>query len=265
MLDLFSGIGGFSLAASWTNQIDTVAFCEIEDFPQKVLHKHWPHVPIFNDVRTLTKENLHEKGINKVDIITGGFPCQDLSSAGQQRGIYGERSGLWGELYRIMCDIRPKYTIFENVTGLLSGDDGRWFQRLLSDLAEGGFILEWECLPASSFGAPHHRDRVYGIAYPRENGWLRIFSQANIKSCRNVGIHQRTDWFGCGEGAWSNWQTETKREVFNQPSIIGKNDGVSRWMDRNSSLGNSIVPQVAYPIFMSILNKENSLDKAAGR
>jgi DNA (cytosine-5)-methyltransferase 1 len=253
-IDLFSGIGGFAYAAQQVG-IKTVQFVEIDMFCQKVLKKNFPGVPIHDDIKTF--KWMGESPF----LLTGGFPCQDLSTAGKRGGIYGERSGLWSELFGQMCDLRPKYTIIENVTGLLSGNDGKWFCRLLTDLAAGGFNVEWECIPASSIGAPHHRDRVYLVAYSNKNGWLRIFPKANLKTKRNLGYNIRADWFGCGEGAWSDWQGKTKKEIFSQPIIAGKNDGISGWMDRNSSLGNAIVPQVAIEIMKAI--KENIPDENA--
>jgi len=215
-LDLFSGIGGFALAArrvGWK----TVGFCEIEPYAQKVLAKHWPGVPIYEDVRNVTAERLRSYGIigtstgeastvddtesvrcrygndrtnkrqttgeintlastshsskSRIDIITGGFPCQDISVAGKQVGIDGERSGLWSELARIIGEVRPRYAVLENVAALLSGDSGRWFQRVLGDLAEIGYDCEWHCIPASHVGAPHRRDRVWIVCYPTGEGF----------------------------------------------------------------------------------------------
>jgi DNA (cytosine-5)-methyltransferase 1 len=166
VLDLFSGIGGFSLGLERTGGFETVAFCEIEKFPQKVLAKHWPRVPIYEDVRNVTAKQLRSDGIIP-NVITGGFPCQDISVAGNQKGMgEGTRSGLWSECARLLGEIRPDYAIFENVTALLSGDSGRWFQRVLWDLSEVGYDAEWHCIPASELGANHHRDRVWIIAYP---------------------------------------------------------------------------------------------------
>ena len=166
VLDLFSGIGGFSLGLERTGGFETVAFCEIEKFPQKVLAKHWPEVPIYEDVRNVTAKQLRSDGIIP-NVITGGFPCQDISVAGNQKGMgEGTRSGLWSECARLVGEIRPRYAIFENVTALLSGDNGRWFQRVLFDLSEVGYDAEWHCIPASELGANHHRDRVWIIAYP---------------------------------------------------------------------------------------------------
>ena len=170
VLDLFSGIGGFSLGLERTGGFETVAFCEIEKFPQKVLAKHWPEVPIYEDVRNVTAKQLRADGIIP-NVITGGFPCQDISVAGNQKGMgEGTRSGLWSECARLVGEIRPRYAIFENVTALLSGDNGRWFQRVLFDLSEVGYDAEWHCIPASELGAHHHRDRVWIICYPQHAG-----------------------------------------------------------------------------------------------
>jgi|DEB0MinimDraft_3_1074331.scaffolds.fasta_scaffold30557_2 DNA (cytosine-5)-methyltransferase 1 len=164
VLDLFAGIGGFTLGLERAG-FETVAFCEIEPYAQKVLKKHWPGVPIYDDVRQLTAERLAADGIG-VDVITGGFPCQDISLAGRQEGIKGERSGLWSEIARLISELQPRYAIMENVTNLISGDRGRWFGRVLGDLAEIGYDAEWHCIPASAIGAHHHRDRIWIVAYP---------------------------------------------------------------------------------------------------
>jgi len=249
LLDLFSGIGGFSLAARWAG-IETVQFVEIDPFCQKVLAKNFPGVPIHDDIKTF------RAAPGSADIISGGFPCQDLSSCGKGAGIDAERSGLWKELHKQICMVRPRYAVIENVTDLLSGDNGRWFQRVLTDLAEGGFNAEWECIPASSLGAPHQRDRVFIVAYPREIGWLRVFTKTNLKVRRNLGNNKRADWFGSGEGAWADWQTKTRKEILHKPIISREDDGFSGWLDRLSSLGNAIVPQIAHEIFEAIKEVE---------
>ena len=167
VLDLFSGIGGFSLGLERTGGFETVAFCEIEPYPRAVLAKHWPGVPCYDDVRTLTADALERDGI-AVDVICGGFPCQDLSLAGKQAGMDGTRSGLWSEIARLMGDLRPSYVIVENVSALLSGpaeQRGGWFGRVLGDVAALGYDAEWHCIPAASIGAPHRRDRIWLVAY----------------------------------------------------------------------------------------------------
>lgn len=141
VLDLFSGIGGFSLGLERTGGFETVAFCEIEPYCRRVLAKHWPKVPCYEDIRTLTAEQLRGNGINP-DVITGGFPCQDISIAGRQDGLEGNRSGLWKEYARLIGELRPRFAIVENVPALLSGDFGRWFGTVLGDLASLGYDAE---------------------------------------------------------------------------------------------------------------------------
>ena len=165
ILDLFAGIGGFSLGLEKTGKFETVAFCEIEPYCQKVLSKHWPGVRIYDDVRELTGEKLRADGIT-VDVITGGFPCQDISVAGRGAGIEGERSGLWSEIARLIGELRPRYAIMENVSALL----GRGMDTVLGDLSQIGYDAEWHCIPASHLGAPHQRDRIWIIAYPTDFG-----------------------------------------------------------------------------------------------
>ena len=165
VLDLFSGIGGFSIGLEKAG-FETVAFCEIDSYAQKVLQKNWPGVPIYDDVRTITADRLAADGIG-VDVITGGFPCQDISVAGNQAGIAdGTRSGLWSECARLIGELRPRYAIFENVTNLLNGERGDWFKRVLWDISALGYDAEWHCIPASAVGAHHRRDRIWIVAYP---------------------------------------------------------------------------------------------------
>jgi len=169
-LDLFSGIGGFSLGLERAG-METVAFCEFDAEARKVLENKWPDVPIYDDVRTLTKERLDSDGITNISVLCGGFPCQDISVAGNQAGISeGTRSGLWSECARLLGEIRPQYAIFENVTALLNGGGGDWFKRVLWDISEVGYDAEWHCISASEFGAHHHRDRIWIVACPKSNG-----------------------------------------------------------------------------------------------
>jgi DNA (cytosine-5)-methyltransferase 1 len=159
VLDLFSGIGGFSLGLERTGGFKTVAFCEIDPYCRKVLKKHWPDVPCYDDIRELTAERLAADGI-ATDAICGGFPCQDISLAGKRTGLEGSRSGLWSECARLISELRPRYVIVENVSALLS----LGMARVCGDLAEIGYDATWDCIPASAVGAPHRRDRAWIIA-----------------------------------------------------------------------------------------------------
>lgn len=157
VLDLFSGIGGFSLGLERAG-METVAFCEISPVCRHLLAYHWPNVPCFDDVTTLTGEQ-----VGPVDVICGGFPCQDISFAGKGAGLAGERSGLWREYARLVRELRPAFVIVENVAALL----GRGLGDVLGDLASLGYDAWWDCIPASAVGAPHRRDRLWIVAYAR--------------------------------------------------------------------------------------------------
>jgi DNA (cytosine-5)-methyltransferase 1 len=245
VLELFAGIGGFSLGLERTGGFETVAFCEIEEFPRKVLAKHWPEVPQYEDVRTLTKDILDRDGI-AVDVITGGFPCQDISCAGRRAGIgEGTRSGLWSEIVRLIGELSPRYVIVENVANLLSGPSeqrGGWFGRILGDLAECGYDAEWENIPASALGAPHRRERVWVVAYrPQErakNGLQSILQAAGEGELRR--------------GSWRPW-------VFgvHNPPVCHVDDGVPDYMGGHYAAGNAVVPRIPEMIGRAILQVEN--------
>lgn len=167
LLDLFSGIGGFSLGLERTGGFKTVAFCEIEPACRHLLKHHWPHVPCYDDVTKLTGDRLVADGI-AVDALCAGFPCQDLSYAGKGAGLAGQRSGLWFQIARLLRELRDlgrpvRVVALENVSALL----GRGLGVVLGDLAALGYDAEWDCIPAFAVGAPHRRDRIWIIAYPR--------------------------------------------------------------------------------------------------
>ena len=161
VLDLFAGIGGFSLGLERTGGFKTIAFCEIDKKAQLVLKKHWPNIPVYEDIKELSSERLQEDGIVPT-VITGGFPCQDISGAGKGAGIIGERSGLWAEMFRLIRDVRPAWSIIENVSALRS----KGLTLVLQDLCSIGYCAEWHCIPASAVGAPHQRDRIWILAHP---------------------------------------------------------------------------------------------------
>ena len=176
LLDTFAGIGGFSYAAEkLVGGFETTQFVEIDPYCQKVLKKHWPHIPIHDDITTFTAKP------GEFDIITGGFPCQDISVAGLQKGITKEtRSGLFYELIRVIRMVRPKYVVLENVAAILN----RGLDIVLRELFEAGYDAEWAVISASSLGACHQRSRWWLVAYPKSqlsNG-SKLKSSINKKS-----------------------------------------------------------------------------------
>jgi DNA (cytosine-5)-methyltransferase 1 len=277
VLDLFSGIGGFSLGLERTGGFETVAFCEIDPFCRRVLAKHWPKVPCYHDVRKLTAERLAADGIG-VDVICGGFPCQDISVAGKGAGLDGERSGLWSEIAHLAGELRPQFLIVENVSALL----GRGLDRVLGDLAALGFDAEWHCIPASAVGAPHRRDRFWLVAYPRSSGQ----SVADTKSLRGDGghVHSRRSEQGSEPGRSVRESGRDREDVshsrsenvegqrrlpikvgeklrnpsdgswwLSEPNVGRVAHGVPSRVDRLRSLGNAVVPQIPEMIGRAIL------------
>ena len=259
VLDLFSGIGGFSLGLERTGGFETVAFCEIEPFPRKVLAKHWPEVPQYEDVTKLTGDILARDGI-AVDVITGGFPCQDISCAGKKAGIgEGTRSGLWSEIVRLIGELRPSYVIVENVPDLLVGPSeqlGGWFSKVLADLAECGFDAEWQNIPASALGGVHNRERVWIVAYPNKVGLegLRAFRSIYETTIPRLPAQRlqinETDYHGIFGSIWS---ADAGR-------VFGVANGLPDRMDRLKACGNAVVPQIPELIGRAILaaEKENT-------
>jgi len=284
VLDLFSGIGGFSLGleratghGEYTG-FETAAFCEIEEFPRKVLAKHWPDVPCYRDVRTLTGRQLVRDDVGQVDVITGGFPCQDISTAGKQAGLgSGTRSGLWSEIVRLTGELRPQFIIVENVANLLSGPaerPGGWFGRVLGDLAECGYDAEWENIPAGTMGAPHRRERVWIVAYPAqerqpEEGkfrhkqraeWIPRSGQAVVSAYTGkAGAKRVIEEKVSGISAFSWCQNVRRAEDLRGRSDIppplfrGSRDGIPDWVDRVGCCGNAVIPQIPELIGRAIL------------
>lgn len=244
VLDLFSGIGGFSLGLERTSGFETVAFCEIDPFCQKVLRKHWPDVQIYEDVRELAANRFVSC---EIDVITGGFPCQDISIAGPGVGITGERSGLWCEIARLVEQLRPQFVIVENVSALLN----RGLGDVLRDLATVGYDAQWHCIPAANIGSRHIRDRVWIIAYTcgyrlERSIQIRNSIASSLQPhhrCAPVGTHGEVDWEG--------WASES--------SFLGSDDEIPDWVDRVKALGNSVVPDIPEIIGKAILRAEMCL------
>lgn len=227
-LDLFAGIGGFSLAAKWFG-IETTQFVEIDPYCQQVLTKNFPGIPIHDDITTFTPTT------GQFDIITAGFPCQDLSSANPNgRGLEGKRSGLFFEVVRILRAVQPRFLLLENVPALIN----RGLNRVLWEIAESGFDAEWQVVSAASVGAPQLRERLFIIAYAQGTGTTR-FSLPQT----------RTDFAPFSGSAW--WGQNPHPE----PAICPLAYGLPRRMVRQQlkALGNAVVPQCAAVAYQRIL------------
>jgi DNA (cytosine-5)-methyltransferase 1 len=244
LLDLFAGIGGFSLAARWMGW-QTAAFVEKEPFCQEVLRKNFPGIPIYDDVREYKGE------FGTADIICGGFPCQDVSTAGHAAGIEGERSSLYKELLRIVCEIRPRYVVMENVSVLL----GRGLGQVLGALSKIGYDAEWRVFSACELGLPHTRERVFIIAYSHGEFGIDRFC---LEGCGAsiTGRELPGQWsqnrhiveLASGpDSLLSTWSQE-----FCESPLMRMDDGLPNGLDRIKALGNSIVPQIAFEIFRAI-------------
>jgi DNA (cytosine-5)-methyltransferase 1 len=240
---LFAGLDGFGLGFERAG-FKVVWQVEIDPYCRKVLERHFPNAERFEDVREVGPHNLRY-----ADVICAGFPCQDLSYAGLGAGITGERSGLWVEVPRIVRALRPRFLVLENVAALLS----RGMGRVLGDLAEIGYDAEWECIPAASVGAPHIRERIWILAYPRQepgefkgghygsSGCDYLFPERGVRDPEEwsedrelvamvPGIHKRVaeDWW------------------FRQSRVARSVNGIPRELvdARNGALGNAVVPQI---------------------
>ena len=235
---LFSGIGGLDLAAEWAG-FETVGQVEYANYPFRVLRRRFGRVPRWRDVRDVTGEAIIERcGVPTV--ISGGFPCQPHSLTGKRLASRDERD-LWGELARIVREVRPRWFVGENVAGLRSSESGRFFGRVLRDLAEMGYTVGWGSWEAADAGAPHHRERVFIIAH---NGGKRVSRVIPSEIPRVEGF----SWCEDGGGI----ETLRGRSDIPEPLFWGSRDGVPHWVDRLRALGNAVVPQQAFPIFQAI-------------
>tara|TARA_Y100000004_G_scaffold163679_1_gene193246 strand:+ start:573 stop:1448 length:876 start_codon:yes stop_codon:yes gene_type:complete len=269
---LFSGIGGIDLGMDMAG-FECAWQVEIDDYCRQILDKHWPGVPKYKDIYEVKGAE-----IDPVDILCGGFPCQPVSVAGKRGGVNDER-WLWDEFYRLICEIRPRWVVAENVTGLFSANSGRAFAGVLRDLAEGGYNAVWDVYPAGGpggVGAPHRRERVFLVAHTdspqsikdtrdvreefkvskvnredlsavvsggsgkdvadtntkRLQGMVKE-SQTGARQIQQVGFCSRTS-------RWKGWDVE--------PNVGRVANGVPNRVDRLKTLGNAVVPQVAYKV-----------------
>lgn len=285
-MGLFEGIGGFSLAARWMGW-ETLAWCEWNEFGQKVLRHHFPEAEGFGDI----KKTDFKKYANRIDIITGGFPCQPYSTAGKRKGKEDERH-LWPEMLRAIREVQPRYVVGENVRGIVTWNGGLVFDEVQADLEAEGYEVLPFLLPACAVNAPHRRDRIWFVAYSNRNGLhecnsdneinsskRRINALSNINESndnrnvtdtfckrlqrenkswcekRNIGNNLRGKFTGqCAKNYWQSFPT--------QSPICGGDDGLPTELDRITfskwrtesikAYGNAIVPQIAYEIFKAI-------------
>lgn len=261
---LFSGIGGLDLAAEWAG-FQTVGQVEYANYPFRVLRRRFGRVPRWRDIRDVTGEAIIERcGVPTV--ISGGFPCQPHSLAGKRLASCDERD-LWGELARVVREVRPRWVVGENVAGLRSSESGRFFGRVLRDLAEMGYTVGWGSWEAADAGAPHHRERVFIVAHSAGAGcetfgaWCVGQGQNGPAGARRghladapVERFQERDPSSCSrETRLRAWCSDPRGDLWLAEPPVGRvADGVPSRVDRLKCLGNAVVPQQAYPIFAAI-------------
>ncbi len=243
VLDLFSGIAAFSCGLEDAGGFKTVAFCEREDYCRRVLASRYSGVPIYDDVCTLTADRLQRDGIG-VDVICGGFPCQDVSWMGSGLGLDGARSGLWREYARLVGEVGPRYVIVENVAALRR----RGLAVVLGDLACLGYDAEWDTVSACAVGAPHMRRRLFIVAYPNGiHGWQGLWNTS-----------PRPDWQIQAVNGFARARAGWAARLENPSELYRDADGVPFGHERNRAIGNSIVKQIPELIGRAILAAEQS-------
>lgn len=298
-LDLFSGIGGFSLAVNKVWPGAEHIFCEIGTFPRKILRKHWPGAKIYEDIR-----DLNGKEIGTIDILSAGVPCQPASIAGKRRGTKDDR-WLWPESLRILRETKPTWAIFENPYGILTLEKGLVFEGLLLEMEGEGYAVQSYIIPACAVGAPHKRDRVWIVAHASNSGTEKVCQREkstyevvangdNVSDPAGIGRkgkcrerkegtseHCKTSsdsniegLQGTTQGKFGSVQekngkyegcpfnggvAEAWRKWPTQSPVCGRNDGIPNRIHRLRALGNAIVPQVAEELFRHIKKVDEEL------
>jgi len=277
VLDLFAGIGGFTYAGHLLGGFTTTQFVENNAYCQQVLRKNFPHVPIHDDITTF--DTSYKFG--EFDLITAGFPCQDLSSAGKQAGLReGTRSSLFYRVMQIARRVRPKYILFENVANTISHAKGETFQAILHEIAQAGYNAEWSIISAADVGASHLRKRIWIIAYANDPRYYRTSKRQadskrtetiikwyesqpqhtrqvdaitdtqsqRVEGYRGQGVTKQLEVGKAGLLDWSDTRIRLSadwRSYTSQPMLRRGDDGLSRRVDRLKCLGNTICPQTA--------------------
>jgi DNA (cytosine-5)-methyltransferase 1 len=260
---LFAGIGGLDLGAERAG-FNVIWQCEKDDYCTKILNKHWPDTPVYDDVQTLyTGDGQTPK---RPDILCGGFPCQDISYAGKGAGLDGERSGLWWEFARTISVVGPRYVVVENVPALIN----RGLNAVLGWFATHGYDAEWQIVSAAAMGAPHIRERLFIVAYPDSSRWgaqQRRVSKGKSDTAGKRETMANSDSTGCdssrrtGEEVFKSrsferfarcCRSQNGRQWSTQPEVGRLADGVPDRVDRLRGLGNAVVPLVAEFVFRCI-------------
>ena len=287
VLDLFSGIGGFSLGLEWAG-FETAAFCEFDQEAQKVLRKNWPEVPIFSDVRTLTKQELQDNGIYDIRLICGGYPCQPFSLAGERRGAEDDRH-LWPEMFRLVQELRPDWVIGENVAGHIN----MGLDEVLADLEAAGYTARPFVIPACAVDAHHRRDRVWIVAHANSDSESNG-SKHEQRMVENTSSRRRRDsesitgrqdneaersqdtdkaarpsenvaYTNSSQRKGNGGTVRTQSQYTNacsssrwkpEPNVGRVANGVPRRSHRLKQLGNAVVPQVVEKIGQMIMKIE---------
>ena len=286
-LSLFSGIGGLDLAAEMAGMV-TVGQCEWADYPTRVLERHWPDVPRWRDIKTLTGESFYEKtGLRTVDVISGGFPCQPFSVAGKRRGAEDDRY-LWPEMLRVISELRPAWVVGENVAGFVN----MALDQVYADLENEGYSVQAFIIPACAVDAPHRRDRCAIIGYGKDVAHAESVRLQRKWPCGEQISRPRpekaqserccdvlSDTDNRGWTLWRNWELSTTEETATgradfggrapeyvtgewwpaEPNVGRVAHGVPSRVDRLKCLGNAVVPQQFYPIFQAIADIEKGI------
>lgn len=261
VLDLFSGVGMFSYGLEKTGGFETVAFCEKHPYRRQVLEKHWCSTPIFEDVKHVTAETLRQRGIDEVDAICAGFPCQPVSeAAGHRRKGQADERWLWPDIARLIGELRPRYVLLENTAGLVTAGDGAAFGEVIGDLASLWYDAEWQGFSASSFGAWHQRERIWIVAYPdpeRPNQQAPQQATAQDKEwyMATLGTERRTEFYAAGPDS----KAALGQARWTCPAgVFRVDDGDASKLDelRARACGDSIVWQIVEFIGYRILARE---------
>ena len=225
LLDLFSGIGGFSLGMEATKKIKTIAFCEKDEYCRKVLKKHWPNIKQYNDIRSINGKEI------SADIVSGGFPCQPFSVAGKRKGTEDDRY-LWDEMLRVITEVKPRWVVGENVQGIININNGLVLRQVQTDLEAQGFQVQCFIIPAAGIGAWHQRNRVWIIANSNDTGDRTSKHETNEEGEK---INER--WQGQPQFKSSGYSAISSKDVSNSNSRLRRRRGTIKESGANEIWG----------------------------